>query len=89
MSSLLPAGGVGHRIGYKLSSEVGSTLHQCYVSVVCTSGLLYFFGAELGCGGGRRMMGGGVILEQEVAPSEDGANTLLRRFAHLEWRITK
>lgn len=32
------------------------------------------------------MMGWGVILEQEVAPSEDGADTLLRRFAHLEWR---
>lgn len=32
------------------------------------------------------MMGWGIILEQEVAPSEDGADTLLRRFAHLEWR---
>lgn len=49
-----------------------------------TSGLLYFFGAELGCGGGGGVMGGGVIPKQEVAPSEDGADALLRCFTHLE-----
>lgn len=70
--------------GHKLSSEVQTTLHQCCVGVSRTSGLLYFFGAELGCGGGRGVMGGGVIPKQEVAPSEDGANALLRCFTHLE-----
>lgn len=48
--------------------------------------MLYFFDAELGRGRGSRMMGGGIICEQEVTPSEDGANTLLRCFTDLEWR---
>lgn len=72
----------GHKPSTKGTKK--KTLHQCCLGFSCTSGLLDFFGAELGCGGSRGVMGGGVVPKQEVTPSEDGANALLRCFAHLE-----
>lgn len=83
VSSLLPVGGGGEpRTDANCCQRYKQTL-RCGGGFR-TSGLLYFFGAELGCGGGRRVVAGGVVPEQEVAPSEDGADALLRCLAHLE-----
>ncbi|TNN71799.1 hypothetical protein EYF80_017970 [Liparis tanakae] len=38
---------------------------------------------ELGCGGGSRVMGRGIVCKQEVTTSENGADALLRCFTDL------
>lgn len=69
----------------KLSSKVQRTCWGCFAPAgVHTSGLLYFLGAELCCGGGSGVVGGAVVPEQEVAPSEDCADALLSGFTHLD-----
>lgn len=45
--------------------------------------MLHFFDAELSCGHGSRVMGWCIICKQEVATSENGANTLLCCFTDL------
>ena len=57
-----------------------------FLFLLLTPSLLHFFDAELGRCHGRGMMGWGVVFKQELAPSEDGAHSVLRRLADLEER---
>lgn len=52
--------------------------------VALTPCVLHFFDAEFSCGHCSRVMSRGIICKQEVTPSKNGANTLLRCFTDLK-----
>lgn len=82
-----------HKLLSSSQWEQQKSTYRCYTAVciskVCqrpcclTSCLLHFFDAELGCGHCSRVMGWGIICKQEVATSENGANTMLCSFTNL------
>lgn len=86
VSSLLPAGKErGKNTCFTVKSNMTTPVLNCpHNCAWClTSCLLYFFYAELGCGNSSRVMGWGIVLEQEVTASKNGANTLLCCFTNL------
>lgn len=89
VSSLLP-GGVRNILKLQYTGQFQKNIlnylisHNKKTNYVClTSCLFHFFHAELGCGSCCRVMGRGIISKQEVATSENGADSLLCSFTDL------